>query len=162
MEDLPRQAREALAKAQSFSGDDLAQILWRFVDLADGSAGGSDSLEDLANWLEGNLGPLLSDDFGPEAEARRKAEIKKGARSVIDAALAKRGIGAPVAKPARQSAPGDMTRHLLFWQNFTADTMTAEIIPNLEALGFDAMTAWNTRLVPPTAGGEVAAMARRD
>lgn len=117
--DLPADAAEALEAVNSATPEDLAQMLHRLADLTEGKDR-PQSLEDLANWFESNLGPVLKRRFGVEAEADRKAEIRQGARTAIDAVLAKRGIDAPAARPERQATPGAMTRHRLFWQNFTA------------------------------------------
>lgn len=119
LEDLPDDAAEALAAIQSATPADLAQVLHRLADLADGRDR-PQSLEDLAAWFETNLGPVLDRRLGQRAETDSKAEIRKGARAAIDAALAKHGIVPPAANIPRQPAPGAMNRHHLFWQNFAA------------------------------------------
>lgn len=73
--------------------------------------------------------------------------------------LIKRLAGEQIEIAEREGNLGTLT-HLEYAAIFY-DTMDGEIIPNLEALGFDAMAAWNSRLVP-SSGGEVAAMSRQD
>lgn len=117
-DDLTGEVQDALRAAQDLSPAELAQFLRGLGDLAEGTAPQGGSLEDLAGWLEAQFGPILSRRVGLESGADQTQQIKDAIKAQIGASLADKGF-ATTAPPA-QPAPGAMTRHHLFWQNFAA------------------------------------------
>lgn len=118
-DNITAQLKSALSTTQDFSAQEIGKVLHTLGDLSEG-VDRPQSLEDLANWFEENLGPVLNRRLGVESVAEQSAAIRESARGAIDAALQKHGIEAPDTEATPQSSPIEMTRHRLFWQNFIA------------------------------------------
>ncbi len=120
LDTLSREVADAARRLSEGSDRDLADLLRSLAALTEDGRARSESLEDLAGLLESALGPLLSKGGGPQAEADRRRAYRDGARGVVGAALARRGIGTggATADPMPRPAAAGMARHRLFWQNF--------------------------------------------
>jgi hypothetical protein len=119
LDDLPDRLQEFYARLQATTPDEVAEHLRAIASLIESPGEQNLDLDDVAAWLETNLGPLVGlTQARRRREARLQVEYRNAAKRSIASSLRKFGIEPLSDVDESQAAPAEMNRQRLFWKEF--------------------------------------------